>query len=473
MSDQAISPDQLAVFIRSTIRSMRADPMQIGVVRRIVHDFATTIAYCEPSVYLYGARKKHIQPHHPISRLLANPCEELNAFEFWRVLAVRYFTRSNSYAEILRSGGRVPCELALPKDQSVVVRRDDDGNAIYHSSDGDDIPNADMLHFRGIGLDGLEGRDLFGDSLETELADSVLQYAVAYFRNGAKMAGFFSTKNAMSPDEKNQVQRIIDASCDPSNSHTPLILGSDVSWNSMAATPEASQLLESRAASNADIARLFGYPLKKLTGEGDDNTRQEFLEAVRLHIEVFEAELTHKLLTREERLQGYGIEYNLKALRRSQDTSKVEAYKSLAGLGVYSGNEAREDCLNLEPDDDPKMDEKLVAVNNLSAIGAVDNTPNLKPASEVVTSPKKDYSLIRPVLEDVVGRVYRKAQKAIGKNPTNLEAEKDHMNEVCSSYANLAGVPLEGFVGAILDGIEHQAEPESIVNSILGGDLNG
>lgn len=468
MTDNAaMSPDQLAIYIRSAIRLTRSDPLRIGTVRRIVDDLSRTIAYCEPQVYLYGDRKKTIQPKHHVSLLLADPCEESNPFDFWRTLAARYLVRQKSFSEILRKG-TIPLGLALPKDQSVSMRRDQEGRIVYHSSDGDDIPYRDMLHFRGLSLDGLDGRDLFGDSLEAELADSVIQYACAFFRNGAKMDGFFSTESALSPTEKEQIQKIINWATDPDNAHTPLILGADVRWNSMSSTPEASQLLESRKAAAEDIAKVYGYPVKKLYGEGDDNTRQEFLETVRLHLEVFEAELTHKLLTREERLQGYGIEFNLKALRRSQDTAKVEAYKAFAGLGVYSGNEAREDCLNLEPDDDPRMDEKLVAVNNLAATGAVETTPDLKPIEQVKTGePEKDYSKIRPVLADVVGRVYRRASKAIAKDPASIEAERRHMAEVCAVYADLAGIPCETMVETIVANLEIESAEEMIVDAIL------
>lgn len=445
--------------MRSALRNISNDPLRLGTVRRIVTDMATTAAYCEPQVYQIKDRRKVSLPDHPASLILAEPSDEMSGFDLRRAAFVRYLLDSNAFQEIRRYPNGEIGGLDLPRTDSIIAHRTYDGRLIYRNkTTGEDILPQDLLHFAGVGLDGVIGYSIFEDNVEVELAQAALEYANAYFRNGAKMGGFFSSTSTITPDERNRIQQIIDANIDTENAHTPLILGADINWNPMSAEPEKSQLHESRQASVEDLARLLGYPLKKLTGDTSPDIRAEFVECIRLHLEVFEAQYTFKLLTKEERRQGLFIEHDLKAFKRSQDQAKIDDYAKVFGFGVVTPNEVRE-ALNLEPSEDPNADKAFVAVNNLAAVGSQEASDALEPLADVPAPDEKDEA-VKSVFSEAVGRVYRRARKAITR-ATTIEAldkaravETAFARESLAAYARLVNRDHDTLVDTLMEIVE-------------------
>lgn len=444
--------------------------------RRIVRDIASTAAYCEPQVYRRKNRRKEAQPNHPISLLLCEPTEEMSAYDLFRTSYTRYLLDSTAYLEVRFNFDDKPAGLELPKEHSVIPKRDQDGLLYYYDrTSGKDLAPDEICHFRGINIDGFSGIPLMEDNIELELAQSSLEHAADYFKNGANMDGFFSSTMGLNDDERFRIQQIIDSSTGPGNAHKALMLGADVQWNPMSNDPDKSQLFQSRQASIEDVARMLSYPLKKLSGDTTEDVRNEFVECVRLHLEVFEREYSFKLLSLEERRQGYFIEHDLSSLKRSQTTAKIDDYAKVFGFGVVTPNEIRE-ALNLEPSDDPNADIPYVAVNNLAAVGSEAGKEALEPLDEAVTpqeveTPVVHSEAVKAVFSEALGRVYRRSRKALGKaTPENretiLQAERTFALEALKSYAALVNLEVEPLVSQVL---ESDKEVEQLVDMMLGG----
>lgn len=108
-----------------------------------------------------------------------------------------------------------------------------------------------------------------------------------------------------------------------------------------------AQYEQLRRLSKEEIAAMMGVPLTKL-GFVKENAKSEvqdnlkFLQDTLLVIfENIEQEMDYKLLTKEEREQGYKIRFNVNVMLRSDAETQANIINSYVKNGVYSLNTAK------------------------------------------------------------------------------------------------------------------------------------
>lgn len=142
-----------------------------------------------------------------------------------------------------------------PSDPYTVTDRAS-GNVRY-------VDPADMLHFSGLGFDGLRSITPIRAALRQSagIALAADEYAGAFFANGAR-PDFALTTDASPKQEhldalrKSWAQRHTGTS----NAHLPAILTGGLKVQQLTMSAEDAQLLDSRKFQVEDVSRIFGVP---------------------------------------------------------------------------------------------------------------------------------------------------------------------------------------------------------------------
>lgn len=484
-TDPAPNGVAAALWMRGLINRSHneLDYFKLGIFYRLLSDLSTTIAEVEPQVYLFQDGRKIPIPDHRVSRAFRDPSVEHSAFELRRIAAARYLFRWNSFVEIVPDNGAGSFFLELPPDQWISTRSSNGEFLGYFDRKGEALDGKRLLHFKGIGLDGFAGYELWKHNLEASLGLHVFEYANSYFEHGTNLDGFFTTDFALPPAEKEALDKKLEKSRGPENAHKKDIFSGNLKWNSMGNTALDSQLLESRKASISELASCFGLTDKYLTDGLTDETWQSYLAVVCRHLSVFEAEYSQKLLTREERQSGLFVEHDLAPLRRSQGSAKVDDVVKVAGYGVLDVDEMR-DSLNLPPLPNGEGRVRLIATNNLDSIGNLQPAPTSPLATtqeqdkpEAKEEPKDGTSgqpgdeAVKAVFSDQVSRTLVRGRKAIqGSTPDKLsrsrEREAQYAREVLPAYAILAGIEPESLLAEVVKAFETEKGIEQVLEEL-------
>jgi HK97 family phage portal protein len=483
-TDGAMGMDQLAAFFatfgRGGVSRRPEDYLAVGAINAAVNRLATTFAYLDRQVVQYDAYGRRTVVKHYLNLLLANPNNEMSSFEFWRTVFWRYLFRKGAFVEI----GEGATELLLPEIDKVKPRRIGE-DLVYMVDGGEDLEPCEVLHFRGPSFDGFTGSTPFEDaSTELDLALNALEFAKNFFENGGAPSGYYtSNSKSISPklleyikeQHRNEIAGIKNVGRTP-------VLSDGFEWRPIGGNPEQSQLSGVRSAAVADVARLLNLPLSLLDGDPSESAKTQFVECLRSHGEVFEAECTFKLLTPAERAVGMCIEHDFSALRRSDPTAKVDDLTKGFGFGAVTIDEWRQGC-GLEPLADGSGDMRLVATNNLDSVQNVEDVKTLDAPEEpkAIEGPKEDSgptvkasspapSAVRAVFADQVTRLVRRGRKALSSSGDSAKVyatEARQLREFLPSYAALVGADLEDVVQHIQKGYDSQDAEADAVEGIV------
>lgn len=225
----------------------------------------------------------------------------------------------------------------------------------------------DILHFPGIGFDGLRSLTPISAALgqAANLALSAENHAAAFFRGGARPDQAIVVPAGIKVDEDQKAA--IKETWSKQQSHydntgiPPLLVGGmDIKPLSINAVD--SQLLESRQQSVEDIARIMGCP-PHMIGKTDASTswgtgiQQMSIGFLRFtigrHLEVISQELNRKIWPRSRAFYG---EFNRDAMLEGDSKEQAEYLtKALGGPGTQgwmSVNEVRR-LKNMRPSAEP------------------------------------------------------------------------------------------------------------------------
>lgn len=295
--------------------------------------------------------------------------------EFFESLFALAFLEGNSYALIQRNNSGHAIGL-LPFIEAS-VRPFMRGSKLAYSVTENGVTKgyeaSDILHFKTSAtlknMCALSPLECFGRAMGIGLQAD--EYADLFYKQGISPKGYISYEG--DPGENFDPEEIrkfwAEKFGSVKNSHLPAVLLNGGKFTSLMTDPETAQLFESRSFQVLDIARAFGVP-PHLIGETEKSTSwgtginaqtgQFYILGLRKHIKRFEAELTRKLLSREERLGNISIKFNLDTLLRADLAARYDAHKIAVGGTQHPGwltvNEIRE-IENKPRLDDPKADE--------------------------------------------------------------------------------------------------------------------
>ena len=344
-------------------RELTADAaMKISAVSACVEIISNAIGMLP--VYVMDSGSKARLGDHPLGRVLWERTNEaMSPFVFFRLAECQRLLRGNAYAWIYRDGYGEPVELIpLPPSTCEPVIEPGTGRLWYLAAEPKSgrmykLSPADILHFKAYSPDGIKGVSVLRRARQTlEIASAAQRYEQALYENGGRPSGILKAATDLGgtttlPDGteismKDYIRREWDKiHAGPGNGFRTAVLDLGMEYQAISMNNSDAQFVQNKAVTIADIARFFGVPLYKL-GEGhqafnsnEQNNIEFCVNTIQPIITQMEFEETGKLLTIGDRRRGLEVRHNMMALLRGDSASRMNVYRTLREIGVYSPND--------------------------------------------------------------------------------------------------------------------------------------
>lgn len=308
-------------------------------------------------------RGKERAPEHPAYALLHDaPNADMTAMTFREVLTHHAVAWGNGYAEIVFDGRGVIRALSPIHPSRVVLRRNEQGELVYdvygsgailHGATGQPyqavrLRQEQMLHIKGLGVDGYEGYSvvrLAAESLGLTLAAQT--FGAGFFGNGTHMSGVLEHPQKLSDTAMQHLRESwTEVYGGPENAGKPAILEEGMKWQRLGIPPEDAQFLETRLFQTREVCRWFRMPPHKVQDLADahfTNIEQQNLEYIPDTLMPWcvrwEQELKRKVFADDAE---HFAEHLLLGLLRGDQASRGAYYKARFEMGTLSPDDIRE-----------------------------------------------------------------------------------------------------------------------------------
>jgi HK97 family phage portal protein len=184
--------------------------------------------------------------------------------EFKRLMQMMVLTRGNGYALIVRGAvGKI--KWLIPLTGAMQVRQNSDFTLTYTYTrpDGGQVTIAqeDILHLRGMSLDGINGLSVLGFARETLGISIQSEKRLAkMYKNGTSVGTVLSTDGEMDDPDKDRLKANLDEYRGAENAHKTLILEGGLKWEKVDLSNEDMQFIENREITATEICMFFGVP---------------------------------------------------------------------------------------------------------------------------------------------------------------------------------------------------------------------
>jgi HK97 family phage portal protein len=372
--------------------------LTIAAVYQAVNVYANTIAGLD--LYLMKRHEKggHSPAfsHRNFDMLHCRPNPVMTSFTFRQTITGHAVTQGNGYAAIERSDGD-PRRLHLQDPQNVRPEVHDDGTLWYHRiREHDDIPARDMVHFHGLGYDGLKGYSPITVARETfGLAMAQEKWQSALMGNSATPNGILEYPGTLKQDAKDRLLDEFNRRHQGSDrAGNVAVFTGGLKWVQTSFSPADAELILGRGFTVAEVARIFNLPqhmlgmLEHATFSNiEEQNRQFYQLSLMPWLRMMEQELDVKLFTRAER-KVYFVRFDVKTLLRGDSEAQTKQDESDFEHGFKSINEIRLSRGD-NPIDDPAADKHFIPVNNMSALEDLMGEPATKGAPAPAVEPAR------------------------------------------------------------------------------------
>ena len=360
--------------VSSTISAEQA--IRISTVYACNKVIGETIKSLPCNLYKYDGESKVRQDQNRLQRLVHDaPNDWMTAAEFWEYQVTNMNLNGNSYNVIVRTSSDKIVSI-IPVAYHRVSPRIQNGRLIqYDINFGDGNTDRfetyaprDILHFRGMTLDGLSGiSPIAYNSAMLSQAKDARDYASNVFVNGATPRGVLSTDGTLSDEAHKNISESWEAAHQGvANAHRIAILEGGLKFEKISMSPDDVQLLETRKLTRSEIAGIFRVPPHMIA----DLDRSTFNNIEHQTLDFYKGTIAPWLATFEQRLNlmlapgdiNLRFRFDVRELIRGDLKTEVEAYGQLISLGVLSPNEVRE---RLDYNPREGGDEYIQGSNNL------------------------------------------------------------------------------------------------------------
>lgn len=391
----------------------------------VTHDSALTYSACWAAtrllagtaaglpLKLYRSRRDRgsdLITDHRAVRVLKYPSEDSLGMLFRAAMMNFQVNAGNAFAEIEMSAGNDGFYALHPIHSSRVrMRRNADDRLTYYVRNNDlsESPLApnEVLHFRSaVSKDGVSGlgviaqaRESIGFGMATE------KYGAGFFGNNATPGVILRHPGKLEKEARANLRAEWQTFHQgPQNAHNTAVLWEGMDVTKLPFSPEDSQFLATRQHNIEEIARWYGVPphmIQHLLRATFSNISHQSIEFVVYSLmpwlQMIEAELDRKLLTEQERAEGYYFRHVVLGLLRGDEAARAAFYKELSYLGVFSPN----DICELEDRNPvgPEGDQRFVQMNMVplsmatqSAQANIDKAKAPAPVAPNAPSPNED-----------------------------------------------------------------------------------
>ncbi|UJC34600.1 phage portal protein [Pseudomonas aeruginosa] len=318
---------------------------------------------------------------HPLFRLLCRtPNAEMTPQRFMLMVVASICLRGNAFVEKKMVGTRVVALVPL-LPQYMRVKREDSGRLKYtYTENGVErvIPEKNLMHIRGFGLDGVcgmlpvtMGREIFGSAMSAEEA------AAKVFAQGMQASGILSGDTTLTPKQREDLRASLTAFMGSQNAGKIMVAEAGLKYQGITMNPEAAQMLESRSFNVEDMCRWFRVPPFMVGHMDKQSSWASSVEAQNLHFLTnslrpllvnIEQEITRCLIG-EADADEFFAEFAVEGLLRADSTARAAWYNTALQNGWMSRNEVRrlENLPPIEGGDVFTVQSALVPLEQLGA----------------------------------------------------------------------------------------------------------
>jgi HK97 family phage portal protein len=306
-----------------------------------------------------GSIKVDVQGH-PVKKILtreANPIQ--TSYKFFETLQHHVLSSGNGYAEIQRKrgGGDVVALWPLPPEKvqpECVTNEAGELDIVYHvtlkTGERKTLAKESVLHIPGLGYDGLVGYPVIQFMLHAiGLGQALEEYGSLFFKQGAGLPGYVSVPDNFDDNQIKNLKKhysILNEGLE--NAHRFKFLYESSKFTPSSATPDQSQMLQSRVFQVQEVARFYRMPLHKIqevSNKPSYNSLEQFNiefvnDTLMPPITNWEQELNRKLFLEAKDENKY-IKFNVNAILRGDLRARALFYRTLVMSGIMSRNEAR------------------------------------------------------------------------------------------------------------------------------------
>jgi HK97 family phage portal protein len=373
--------------------------------------------------------------------------------------------RGAGLAQIRRKLNGDPLSLHLINPHDIEI--EDDGDVLWyvHKKTGMRAEGADVLHIRGISLDGLNGLDPLRYHTEgLGLAIAAETHAASVFGNSASPGIVLKTPQGWAEDAyKNYLKSFREQYAGARSAGTPMVAPPGLEVANVNYTPEQNQLLASRQHQVTEIARILNVQphiindLSRSTFSNIEEQQQSFYQQTLLPWVVrIESEINLKLIGDDR----FYAEHSMDSMLRAKSLERAQYYQVLASIGALTPNEirARENLPTLGPIGDSPLtplNKAPLGSPEPSAEGEAAEAP-APPAEPTEATRELEAALWRVVAEDMRRAASREAQalrRAVAKDPASLRAWCDEFYaKHLDAVVKIVGPSWRAF-GLVVDGM--------------------
>lgn len=343
--------------------------LRCGTVLAAVRFLADAWAMCPAKTLRRTANGIEEDPGHYSQLVLRDPNAWQTDYRWQHTNMVRAAIWGNSHNEIRRTRDSWAGELwPLDPWRIRVADQRADGTLIYcytpPSGAERRLPQEQVLHFRGLSTDGIEGVKMYTLIRNVvSIALAAEQHTAAFLRKGSRLSGLVIPSTPLEKPQRDELRAALNKDLSgAANTGAFGVLPFGVDLKPIASTNREAQLAELSDMQVGAILRFLGVP-GVVAGYADKTatyaSAKEFFESggikhcVLPWVTNFEAEVSKALLTRGD---GRSIKYNLGVLLRSSTKETYAALLTAIGRPFMTGNEGRA-IIDLNPKlDDPSMD---------------------------------------------------------------------------------------------------------------------
>jgi HK97 family phage portal protein len=332
--------------------------MRVSTVYRCVSIIAEGVASVPLGVYHDDGTRSERKRDHAVDRLLSRrPNAWQSPYEFRRQLTSHILLTGNAFARIIRSQDGRPTDLLPLNPDRVEVEQRADFSLAYRYRNGNGsaftpMRPEDVLHLRGLSVDGVTGLSVIGQAREAIGVSMVTEeHAARTFRNGARPSGGVAVEGKLSDEAFDRLKADLAERYEgPQNAGRVILLEEGATFVPFTMSSVDAQFIETRRYTREDIAQMFGVPPFLLGDTTKATAWGSGLEQIMLGFNRFtlgpwltlwEQAINRDVLGEADRAAE--ARFDDRALLRGDITTRTAFNAAMLQWGVISPNEVRRD----------------------------------------------------------------------------------------------------------------------------------
>lgn len=319
-------------------------PYTLSAFHRCVELISSSVANLPISVLFIDKQgNKKQRNNHRLNVVFQNML--LSRFQFIHNLVKDVITSGNAFAYIHRdNGGNVKQITYMQPSEVQVVYNKQNGKLYYQipSISQQKIEPYDMLHLVQNSKDGIVGTSTLS-LMNRTLKGAGYAEATAlnlFENNGQSPRGILTVESQLSPKQREDIKSNWASNL---SSNGVCVLQGNMRYQSLSATANDQQLLESRKFHQEQICQFLGIP-PQLLGMGEPKNIEELTNqfltfTLQPIITLIEEEFTRKLFAPSEK--NFRIDLDENSILRMSKSAQASYYSTLLQNGCLSINEVR------------------------------------------------------------------------------------------------------------------------------------